>query len=296
MKKNILLTGSESFVASFLVKKLKKKYNIIGIDFIKKSKNTKFKVDITKDFIKKFNTTKIDYVLHLASISRDQDCAKNPIKCFKTNVIGTLNLIKLANIKKVKNFIFASTQWVYDYSNNKEIKNNNSLINIQNIHSEYALSKLVSEINLKQNYKNNKINSTILRFGIIYGPRENNLSALEAIFYNTIKNDKIEIGSKKTGRNFIHINDICDGVIKSINKKGYNVINLEGDKFISLNDIVNQSSILLKKKIKVIEKNPKQPSIRIVSNSSAKNIINWRPKFNLSKGLKSLLKFKKLSL
>jgi len=204
-------------------------------------------------------------------------------------------LIKLANIKKVKNFIFASTQWVYDYSSNKEIKNNNSLINIQNVHSEYALSKLVSEINLKQNFKKNKINSTILRFGIIYGPRENNLSALEAIFYNTIKNNKIEIGSKKTGRNFIHINDICDGVMKSINKRGYNVINLEGDKFISLSDIVNQSSILLNKKIIVIEKNPKKPSIRMVSNSSAKNIINWRPKYNLNKGLKSLLKFKKLS-
>ena len=295
MKKNILITGSESFVASFLVKKLKKKYNIIGIDFIKKSKNTKFKIDITKNFIERFNTVKIDYIVHLASISRDQDCAKDPIKCFKTNVIGTLNLIKLANIKKVKNFIFASTQWVYDYSSNKEIKNNNSLINIQNVHSEYALSKLVSEINLKQNFKKNKINSTILRFGIIYGPRENNLSALEAIFYNTIKNNKIEIGSKKTGRNFIHINDICDGVMKSINKRGYNVINLEGDKFISLSDIVNQSSILLNKKIIVIEKNPKKPSIRMVSNSSAKNIINWRPKYNLNKGLKSLLKFKKLS-
>jgi nucleoside-diphosphate-sugar epimerase len=295
MKKTILLTGSESFVASFLVKKLKKKYNIIGIDFIKKSKNTKLRIDITKDFIKKFNTTKIDYIVHLASISRDQDCAKDPIKCFKTNVIGTLNLIKLANIKKVKNFIFASTQWVYDYSCNKEIKNNNSLINIQNIHSEYALSKLVSEINLKQNYKKNKINSTILRFGIIYGPRENNLSALEAIFYNIIKNNKIEIGSKKTGRNFIHINDICDGVIKSINKRGFTVINLEGDKFISLNDIINQSSILLNKKIIVIEKNPKKPSIRMVSNTSAKKIINWRPKYNLNKGLKSLLKFKKLS-
>jgi len=295
MKKNILLTGSESFVASFLIRKLKKKYNVIGIDFLKKSKNTKFRIDITKDFIKKFNITKIDYIVHLASISRDQDCSKDPIKCFKTNVIGTLNLIKLANVKKVKNFIFASTQWVYDYSSDYEIKNNNSLINIQKINSEYALSKLISEINLKQNYKKNKINSTILRFGIIYGPRENNLSALEAIFYNTIKNNKIEIGSKKTGRNFIHINDICDGVIKSINKKGYNVVNLEGDKFISLNNIVNQSSILLKKKIKVIEKSPKKPSIRMVSNSSAKKILNWRPKYNLDKGLKSLLKFKKLS-
>lgn len=53
---------------------------------------------------------------------------------------------------------------------------------------------------------------------------------------------------------------------------------------------------MLTNKIIVIEKNPKKPSIRIVSNSSAKNIINWRPKYNLNKGLKSLLKFKKLSL
>jgi nucleoside-diphosphate-sugar epimerase len=62
-----------------------------------------------------------------------------------------------------------------------------------------------------------------------------------------------------------------------------------------LNDIINQSSILLNKKIIVIEKNPKKPSIRMVSNTSAKKIINWRPKYNLNKGLKSLLKFKKLS-
>lgn len=295
MKKNILLTGSEGFVGSFLITKLKKKYNVIGIDSIKKTRNTKFKLDITKDLVKKLKKTRIDYIIHLASITNDNDCAHDPIKCLKTNIVGTLNLIKLANIKKIKNFIFASTQWVYDYSNNKEIKTNHSLINIQNIYSEYGLSKLVSEINLKINFEKNKINSTILRFGIIYGPKKYNFSALESIFYNLIKNNKIEIGSKKTGRNFIHVSDICDGIIRSINKKGYNIINLEGDKFISLNDIINQSSILLKKEIKVIEKNPKKPNIRIVSNSSAKDILNWKPKYNLNKGLKNLLKFKKLS-
>jgi nucleoside-diphosphate-sugar epimerase len=295
LKKNILLTGSEGFVGSFLITKLRKKYNVIGIDSIKKTRNTKFKIDITKDLVKKLKKTRIDYIIHLASITNDNDCAHDPIKCLKTNIIGTLNLIKLANIKKIKNFIFASTQWVYNYSNNKEIKNNRSLINIQNIYSEYGLSKLVSEINLKINFEKNKINSTILRFGIIYGPKENNFSALESIFYNLIKNNKIEIGSKKTGRNFVHVSDICDGIIRSINKKGYNIINLEGDKFISLNDIIKQSSILLKKEIKVIEKNPQKPNIRIVSNSSAKDILNWKPKYNLNKGLKNLLKFKKLS-
>ena len=42
MKETILVTGSESFVASFLIKKLKKKYNVIGVDLKKNSKNTKF--------------------------------------------------------------------------------------------------------------------------------------------------------------------------------------------------------------------------------------------------------------
>ena len=46
MKKTILITGSESFVAFFLIKKLKKKYNLIGIDYLKKTKNTKFQIDI----------------------------------------------------------------------------------------------------------------------------------------------------------------------------------------------------------------------------------------------------------
>jgi UDP-glucose 4-epimerase len=293
MKKTILLTGSESFVASFLIKKLKEKYDIIGIDKKKKSNNTKYKIDITKNFFNKFNRTKIDYIIHLSSISSDKDCAKDVIKCFRTNVIGTLNLIKLANIQKVKNFIFASSQWVYDFSNNKEVKNNDSFINVQNINSEYALSKLVSEINLKQNYKKNKINSTVLRFGIIYGPRLNNLSAFESIVYKLLDQNKIEIGSKKTGRNFIHINDICDGIFKSINCKGYNVINLEGEKFISLENLIKKTSQILNKKILIEEKFPKIPNIKIVSNQSAKRILGWKPKYSLEKGINSLLEFKK---
>ena len=75
--------------------------------------------------------------------------------------MGTLNLIKNAKLKKINQFIFASSEWVYDEFRNDEIKNEDSSINIFNHKSEYALSKLVQ----------NDFNITILRFGIIYGPR-----------------------------------------------------------------------------------------------------------------------------
>ena len=107
MRETILITGSESFVASFLINKLKRKYKIIGIDFNNKSKNTNFKIDIRKSLYNKLKNVKLDFIIHLAAVSNDKDAKRDPVNCFNTNVIGTLNLIKLANQKKVKNFIFA---------------------------------------------------------------------------------------------------------------------------------------------------------------------------------------------
>lgn len=293
MKKTILITGSESFVASFLIKRLQKKYNLIGIDFKKKTKNTKFQIDIRKS-LNKLKNINIDYVVHLAAISNDNDAKKNPVDCFKTNVVGTLNLIEFANKKKVKNFVFASTQWVYDFDDkNKKKIDDKTIINPFKLTSEYGLSKLISEINIQQNYKKYKLNSTILRFGIIYGPRSKNLSAFEGIFFKLINEDKIEIGSKKTGRNFIHIDDICSAIEKSIFMKGLNTFNLEGDEYITLGKLISTSSNILKKKIKIIEKNPNNISKRKISNISSKKKLGWKLKYNLKKGIIDLIKYKR---
>ena len=296
MKKTILITGSESFVASFLIKSLKKKYNIIGIDFLKKVKKTKktnFNIDIRKPFLEKLKKIKIDYIIHLAAISNDNDAKKNPTNCFETNVIGTLNMLDFANKKNVKNFIFASTQWVYDFGSKKNYKvNDKTIIDPFNVESEYGLSKLISEVNIKQNYNKHKLNSTILRFGIIYGPRLKNLSAFEGIFYKLINEDKISIGSAKTGRNFIHIEDICIAIEKSIKLKGLNTLNLEGDEYITLKKLILSSSKILKKKIKINENNPKNISKRKISNKATKKKLNWNLKFNLEKELNNLLTYK----
>ena len=73
------------------------------------------------------------------------------MNCFNTNVIGTLKLIEFANEKKVKNFIFASTQWVYDFNSKIKRKiNDKTIINAFNLETEYGLSKLISEVNIKK--------------------------------------------------------------------------------------------------------------------------------------------------
>ena len=143
-------------------------------------------------------------------------------------------------------------------------------------------------MNLKQEFLQNFCSTTILRFGIIYGPREDNWSAVEAIFDMSKNKDKVTIGSLKTGRRFVHVSDIANGIIQSFGLKGFNIINLTGDKVETLEDIIKASEKILGKTLKIVETNPDNISIRNPSNKKAEDIISWKPKIDLLQGLESL--------
>ena len=289
---NILITGIESFVGKVLKNKINTKHKIYGIDKISFSKST-YKLDINSkkvaNIIKKH---KIDIIIHLAAISRDEDCKKDVHNCFKNNVLGTINLISQAKKYKVKQFIFASTEWVYNFENERETKKENDIIDINRINSEYALSKLISENNLRQFYaKDNFMDITILRFGIIYGNRLKNFSAVESLFMKVKNNENINVGSLKTSRQFIHVNDIVRGIIKSFNLNGFNILNLQGNDAITLKELLDCSISITGNKIKIYESNKGNPSIRKVSNLKAIKLINFRSKITVNEGLKDFNKY-----
>ena len=289
----IVVTGSESFIGKKLISSLlEKSEKIVGFDLVDKSQNYDFiKIDIRSQNLEQNIPENADVLIHLASLSSDPLCKGKSYETFDVNVLGTLNLIRAAIKKNVKQFIFASTEWVYEGFTGNEEKNEDSLIDITQHKSEYALSKLVSEMNLKQEFDNGLSNVTILRFGIIYGPREKNWAAVESIA-NTVKhNDEVTVGSLKTGRRFVHLNDIVQGIILSIGISGFNIINLTGDAIITLEDIIKTSEKLYNKSITITEKNSTNISLRNPSNQKAKKILKWKPEINLEKGLRSIDSF-----
>ena len=288
----VVITGAKGFVGRELVSQCKKQeIEFISIDIIESSEKNYYKADITSKEISKIIPKGTDAIIHLAALSRDSDCRDKAYDCFNLNVMGTLNLIEAAQRKDVKQFIFASSEWVYDSFTENEIKNEDSLINIANHNSEYALSKLVSEANLRQKYQHGFCPVTILRFGIIYGPRETNLSAVESLFDSVNTKEEIAVGSLKTGRCFIHVSDISSGIIKSIGLGGFNIINLQGNRLITLKDIIETSKKILNKNPKIIEKDPNNINMRNVSNEKAKKMLNWKPEIDLEEGLNMLQAF-----
>jgi len=290
----IAITGSEGFVGQELIRECQKpKIDVLGID-IKKGSTLDYKFlsgDVKSAGFADLIPEGIDAIVHLAALSRDPDCKNRAYECFDINVMGTLNVIKTAMAKKAKQLIFASTEWVYGNFKEGEIKNEDTLINIAELTSEYALSKLVSEINLRQQYQYGFCPTTILRFGIVYGPRKNNWSAVESLFSSIKNNDEVTVGSLKTGRCFIHVSDVARGIIKSIGLDGFNIVGLEGNNLVTLGDIIRVGQSILNKTVQINESDPEKVSARNISNEKAKKVLDWHPGIDLKEGLKSLLPF-----
>ena len=285
MKKNIFITGANSFVGKRLINFLNKKkiYDIRGIDLLDtKNKKNIFKLDLRSKNLNKY-IKKNSTIIHLAAVSRNIDFDKNISNSFDININGTINLLNAANKQEVERFIFASSEWVYPESHNTNFSEK-KIYEINDIKSKYGTSKAIGEKLIialsRANY------NILLRFGIIYGPRKFNFSAVESLFSSVKNKDNFEIGSYKTARRFIFVDDIVSAIEKSIFLNKTITLNITGNKLLSLKSIINVSKKILQKSPKIIEANPSKISIRNAINIHAKKILKWTPKYSLEKGLR----------
>jgi len=293
----ILITGANSFVAKNLILKLQKKnHKLFLTDKTKKySKNKIIIKDLNQLNYKHIKSKNIDKIIHLGAVSTANLFKMKPKDSFKTNVLSLVNLVDLAKKLKVKTIIFASSEWVYG-QNKQKYQNEESHIIPENLESDYALSKKIGEDFLRYFSKKNNFNLIILRFGIIYGEKITNLCAIESIVKNLTSNKSIKevvIGSKKTGRRFIHVNDIVSAIMKTVSlkiKKNI-ILNVAGSKMITMEDIVKKSSLFLNRKIKMIEKNSSKFNIRNPISTKLKKLTGWKDKVNVDEGIKSLIKY-----
>ena len=116
----IFVTGTSSFIGAELLNLCKKKgIEVSGVDLVDSNLPNCTVADICSLEIADHIPMGVDAVIHLAALSRDPDCRDKAHKCFDANVMGTLNLVEAAKAKQAKQFIFASSEWVYDSFENK---------------------------------------------------------------------------------------------------------------------------------------------------------------------------------
>ena len=283
---NLFITGAESFVGKRLVKHCKdKKISYSGVDVVASEDSNISKIDICDvDLSEMIPFDSV--VIHLAAISRDPDCAKNPNLANKINVEGTLNVLRSAKVKDCRQLIFASSEWVYGQVSSDSAQQESDEIYIQRLDSIYAITKAVGEHYLKLLREDLAV--TILRFGIIYGPRPSNWSAVESLFDSVKNKEEVVVGSLKAGRRFIHVDDICAGILAAVGQTDFEIFNISSDSTVTLGQVIDESMRIHGTTPRVAESSPEKISLRNPSNLKAKQRLNWSPLVSLSDGLKSL--------
>ena len=287
----VVITGCESFIGRELIKQCcVSGIQYVGIDVSACSAAGHIPMDIRSPDIDEAIPTGADVLIHLAAISRDEDCRRDTLAAFDVNVGGTMNLIRAARARAVRQFVFASSEWVYGEVANDASKSEETVIDVNRISSEYALTKIVGERTLTLAFAGGPCAATVLRFGIVYGPRLANWSAVEALFDAVATKDVVEIkGSARTARRFIHVTDVAAGILAALGRQGHETFNLSGDTLVSLGDIIKESAAILGRSPKVVERDPSAISIRNPSNTKARDVLGWRPAIGLRQGLMTLL-------
>lgn len=288
----VFLTGSDSFVGAEVLRLCDDRgIEVVGIDITDPTRSDCLKADIRDRAVADLIPEGVDAILHLAALSRDPDCRDRGYDTIDINVLGTHNLIDAAQARRAKQFVFASTEWVYDSFDPAGEKTEDAPIDAARLESEYAFSKLTSEINLRQKYNHGFCPTTVLRFGIIYGPRRENWSAVEAILNQVATRDEVKVGALATGRCFIHVRDIARGILASVGCPGFEVINLQAPRFVSLGEVIAAARQATGRDPVVTEGNPSAPSIRRVSANKAKDLLGFEAEIGIGDGVREVAEY-----
>lgn len=290
MKKKIVVSGSSGFVGSKLVNKLiESGQEVIGIDKVENpATNLETHIVDLNDPLLNELIPNNSHVFHLGAMSTDGECRAKPVGAIETNILGTTNLVNILNSKQGISMSFASSEWVYPEKVTDDSDSEDDELSLQNLNSLYALTKLFDE-NLIRSVA--KFPYSIFRFGIIYGPRKNPGSALEKIVEKVMNSDVISVGSSKTSRRYIHVDDLINGLLKyqnCLDYSNFDIFNITGDELISLKDIIDCTLDLRKKNITVLDED-KIPSIRNPLNTKFKNIVGWEPEITIREGIKQIM-------
>ena len=294
-----LVTGGAGFIGSNLVDQLvKKKHKVIVLDNFSTGrrsnlshqieKNVKIiKVDISNNIYLDKYFKGVDYVFHLAGMADIVPSIENPNKYFKSNVVGTLNVVQAAKKANIKKLIYAASASCYGIPDKFPTKENTKTDPMY----PYAFTKWQAEELIMHWAKIYNFPAISFRFFNAYGPRSRTSGAYGAVFgvflAQKLANKPLTIvGNGNQTRDFIHVYDLVSGIIKAaLSKKVGKIYNIGSGKEIKVNKI---AKLIGGRKVH-IPKRPGEPNRSLADISKIKKDLDWQPKIKIEEGIKNLL-------
>ena len=224
MKKNVLLTGANGMVGSFLSSKLKNQFNLYKISKKKNVNNNVLSINflnknIKKNFKKINNFFTPEVIIHCAAITNIDYCEKNKNECNKVNYIILKKMVKFFPKAKI---VFISSDAVFSKKTRIESSKTSPL-------NYYGKVKVKAEKFLIRN----KINNCIIRCTPVGFEGSNKKKTLVSWIYNSLKKNFF---IKLFDDNFftpISLNFLSKVIIKVIKKDIQGIIHVGSKNVVS---------------------------------------------------------------
>jgi UDP-glucose 4-epimerase len=281
--KTVLVTGGCGFVGYALVEKLiQLGYEVDVIDDLSIGREAKSVEPLGAKFLHgdvramdNIPDKPYKYIFHLAALSRIQPSFKSPSWTFSVNVDGTRRVVEYSLRNKSKLI----------YSGSSSRHHNPEL-------SPYAMTKHIGEEWIKLYKKVYDLNAEIVRFYNVYGPGElvdSHMAAVIGMWRSRINKDLPILihGDGEQRRDFTHIDDIVDGLIKiaESEEKAEDAWELGTGNNYSLNEVANMFGDIKTEYVPDVKGNYRE-TLRI--NNEAINKLGWEPKDRLKEYIQSL--------
>lgn len=292
----ILVTGGAGFIGSHIADAYRAAgHEVAVVDIVTGVDRTPggvrcHRVDIADESLAAvFEQERPEVVSHHAAQANVRRSLADPVTDARTNVLGTLRVLHLAVRHHVRQVIFSSTAGaLYGEPRTLPVREDDPVLPT----SPYGLHKYLGEHYMAYFRRMHGLNTTVLRYGNVYGPRQDpsTEAGVVAIFAQTMlgRRRPVIFGDGTQVRDFVYVGDVADANLRVLGREITQPMHVGSGKGTSVNDIADR----LRGLTGAAEPPTHGPAVagevyRIYLDvSRIREILGWQARISLEEGLR----------
>jgi UDP-glucose 4-epimerase len=302
----ILVTGGAGFIGSHIVDQcVAAGHSVAVVDSLWNEGGGKlanlnpqaqfYRADITDEagLASIFDEVKPEVVSHQAAQHSVAVSTKYPMLDARVNVLGLLNVLSNCTRVGTRKIIFASSGATYGTPARLPIDEEV----VQRPESPYGISKMVGEYYLRYWQQANGLTYTALRYGNVYGPRQdpNGEAGVIAIFAKRFLNHegvRIDWDGEQR-KDYVFVEDVARANLLALERGDNDIFCIGTGRPVSVNEIYEELAQLTGYRPEIMRA-PRRPGdiyLSYFNCSKAGRLLGWQPSVSFEDGVKATLEY-----